>query len=253
MRIGEAGAALLCVVGLLTSCAAATVDVKTAAGEGGFSLLQASGHSQPALSTPAPRMEIQAVRVLVPADSTNGGLVLPVPRARGADADAALLEARVAQQVRYWSEQRQLDPLLVWAIIEAESGGSPHAVSAAGAQGLMQVMPEHFVVGEDPFDVATNIERGTRVLAAYLTEMGSLRLGVAAYNAGPGAVRKHGDVPPYEETQRFVRNVLDRYQALLAQAKVAGGVVGGSGAVATGPGAPAGRAVIPSQEIPLPR
>ena len=127
------------------------------------------------------------------------------------------LEAKVAAEVTANSEVYALDPLLVWAIIEAESSGNPCAVSPAGALGLMQVMPSHFKQGEDPFDVSTNVSRGTQILASYIGQFSSLRLGLAAYNAGPNAVKRYGGVPPYEETQRFVRNVLARHKQLLAR------------------------------------
>jgi len=105
-----------------------------------------------------------------------------------------------------------LDPALVLAVIQAESGGNPLAVSPAGALGLMQVMPDKFSPEEDPFDPETNLRAG----CAYLRKMldrygGNVEFALAAYNAGPGAVDKWGGVPPYPETISYVERVLLLY------------------------------------------
>lgn len=108
------------------------------------------------------------------------------------------------------AERYGLPPSLVKAVVEAESSGVQDALSRAGAQGLMQLMPatarELGVV--DPFDPAQNIDGGTRYLAQLLQRFeGDTDLALAAYNAGPGAVERHGGVPPYPETERYVRKV----------------------------------------------
>jgi soluble lytic murein transglycosylase-like protein len=99
---------------------------------------------------------------------------------------------------------------LIRAIIHAESAYQPDAVSPKGAQGLMQLMPAtaaDMAVG-DPFDPADNISGGTLYLAQLLEEFkGDVELAAAAYNAGPSAVYKHGGVPPYDETQEYVRRI----------------------------------------------
>lgn len=102
-----------------------------------------------------------------------------------------------------------LDPDLIRAIIEVESGGDPNAVSPKGAQGLMQLMPEtSLLLGvENPFDPRENILGGARYLRDMLNEFGSLKLALAAYNAGPSAVRAYGEIPPYPETESYVRLV----------------------------------------------
>ncbi len=108
-----------------------------------------------------------------------------------------------------------IEPLLVEAVIAAESAFDPNALSNKGARGLMQLMPataERFDV-TDSWDPRQNIRGG----AAYLSELdgvfnGDLRRVLAAYNAGEGAVMEHGGVPPYEETRTFVQRVLTYYR-----------------------------------------
>ena len=100
---------------------------------------------------------------------------------------------------------------LVRAVIQAESGGNPVAVSPKGAQGIMQLMPataRRFDVS-DPLDPDQNIEGGVRYLS-YLLDLygGNTPLALAAYNAGEEAVRRHRGIPPFEETRGYVRKVL---------------------------------------------
>lgn len=117
--------------------------------------------------------------------------------------------APLAEQI---AVERGLDPALVLAVIQAESGGDPLAVSPAGALGLMQVMPDKFSPHEDPFDPETNLRAGCSYLRRMLDRYGGdLELALAAYNAGPGAVDKHGGIPPYEETVAYVERVLLLY------------------------------------------
>jgi hypothetical protein len=109
-----------------------------------------------------------------------------------------------------------LDPALVRAVVAVESGFQAQAVSPKGAQGLMQLMPatarELGVV--DPFDPAANLDGGSRYLRSLVARYeGDLGKALAAYNAGMGAVERHGGVPPYAETRRYVQKVLGRYQA----------------------------------------
>jgi soluble lytic murein transglycosylase-like protein len=100
---------------------------------------------------------------------------------------------------------------LVKAIGRAESGFRADAKSAAGAQGLMQLMPgtAHGLGVKDPFNAEQSIEGGAKYLANALRIFkGDVKLAVASYNAGTGAVRKYGGVPPYPETQRYVEKVM---------------------------------------------
>ena len=117
------------------------------------------------------------------------------------------------------SSDHQLSPALVHAVIDIESGGDPSAISVAGAMGLMQLMPgtaRGYGVA-DAFDPYENIEAGCSYLHDLLGRYkGNLDLALAAYNAGPGAVDKYGGVPPYPETQSYVRNVTSLYRAATA-------------------------------------
>lgn len=117
-----------------------------------------------------------------------------------------------------------VDPGLVHALIEVESGYRADAVSSVGAMGLMQLMPRtarRYGVS-DPLDPAANIDAGTQHLRALLDEFGPLYelSALAAYNAGEVVVRRHGGIPPYPQTHRFVRRVLE---VLLSQRGRAGG------------------------------
>jgi soluble lytic murein transglycosylase-like protein len=123
----------------------------------------------------------------------------------------AELEALAADVAR----RHGLDPALVLAVASIESGFQPKAVSPKGAQGLMQLMPATAVsLGvDDVFDPETNLEGGAQYLADLIALYGGdLTKALAAYNAGPGAVKRHGGVPPYRETRAYVKKVLERYK-----------------------------------------
>lgn len=125
-----------------------------------------------------------------------------------------ITQAPVLSLIHRLAQQYSVDPHLVQAIITVESNFDPHAVSRAGAQGLMQLMPDtaaRYRV-EDPFDPYANIEGGIRYLRDLLRLFPSdLRHVLAAYNAGEGTVQQYGGIPPYPETQRYVERVLTLY------------------------------------------
>ena len=104
-----------------------------------------------------------------------------------------------------------VDPRLLAAVAKAESSLRPDAVSPAGAQGLMQLMPSTARgLGVDPLDPAQAVDGAARLLSDHLRRYdGNTELALAAYNAGPGAVARYGGIPPYTETQNYVRRVLD--------------------------------------------
>lgn len=98
---------------------------------------------------------------------------------------------------------------LLEAVATAESGMDPSAISPAGAEGLMQIMPQVASgMGIDPRDPKQAVPAAASMLSGYLERFGSLPLALAAYNAGPGAVAAHGGIPSYPQTQAYVRRVL---------------------------------------------
>jgi soluble lytic murein transglycosylase-like protein len=108
-----------------------------------------------------------------------------------------------------------LDPALVLAVVGVESAFRPEAVSPRGAQGLMQLMPRtaESLGVDDALDPAQNLDGGTRHLGSLLALYGGdVERALAAYNAGEGAVARHGGVPPFRETREYVRRVLERYR-----------------------------------------
>ena len=128
--------------------------------------------------------------------------------------EIAAADGDVRVLARATAERYGLDPDLVLAVVAVESNFEPRAVSKKGAQGLMQLMPA--TAGDlgvtDALDPATNLDGGARYLQALLRlYKGDLRKALAAYNAGPGAVARHGGVPPYRETQEYVRKIMKQY------------------------------------------
>lgn len=143
------------------------------------------------------------------------------PRERNGNAPFAALGTvrlgfdQLASAIRRASEATGLPVALIDAVIRTESGYRPHAVSRAGAQGLMQLMPAtaRSLGVTNSFDPEENILGGARYLRKMYDRFGSLRLAIAAYNAGPNAVKKHDGIPPYRETQAYVATVIGRYEA----------------------------------------
>jgi soluble lytic murein transglycosylase-like protein len=118
-------------------------------------------------------------------------------------------------QIQAAATKYGLDPALLKALIRQESNFNPNAGSPAGAQGLTQLMPGTAAsLGvTDPHDPAQAIDGGAKYLKQQLDAFGGdVQKALAAYNAGPGAVKKYGGIPPYAETQNYVRKVL-AYQA----------------------------------------
>ncbi len=119
---------------------------------------------------------------------------------------------KVVPFIRYYCRRHGLDPNLVRAMVEVESGFEAKAVSPKGAAGLMQIMPG---TGKDlgladAFDGASNLEAGIRYMRSLLDAYGDVRLALAAYNAGPGRVPRSGPIPDIPETRDYVAKVMAR-------------------------------------------
>jgi soluble lytic murein transglycosylase-like protein len=120
-----------------------------------------------------------------------------------------------APYVRKAASKYEVEPELIRAVIKAESNGDHRAVSPKGAKGLMQLMPQtaNDMNVSNPFNPEENIEGGTRYLRYLLEKFnGDITLAVAAYNAGPQAVEKYGNVPPISETIQYVKKVFAFYR-----------------------------------------
>ncbi|MFZ5720271.1 MAG: lytic transglycosylase domain-containing protein [Pseudomonadota bacterium] len=123
----------------------------------------------------------------------------------------------VIRLIRESSERHALSPALVEAVAWQESRFNHAAVSRKGARGVMQLLPTTASdLGVDPSDLQGNIDGGAAYLAQQLKRFGDVRLALAAYNAGPEAVQRYGGVPPYKETQSYVRAILARLAAASA-------------------------------------
>lgn len=137
---------------------------------------------------------------------------------QGAEGDASDLNSTgsFSQLIEQAAQKYGVDPDLIEAVIQTESNYDADAVSSAGAQGLMQLMPAtaSSLGVTDSFDPAQNINGGVKLLSQLLDQYdGNVKLALAAYNAGPGAVAKYDGVPPYKETQQYVSRVLGLYQS----------------------------------------
>ncbi len=145
---------------------------------------------------------------------------------RPAAAEKSFSRLPYAREISLAAKNNGIDSLLLTAVVQTESRFDAAAISPRGAIGLMQIRPDQDL-GEDPqqlLDPAHNLQRG----AAYLRQMldlfgGDLRLALAAYNAGPSAVRRFGGTPPYAETEAFVAKVLSSYVELHGRYEPAGG------------------------------
>ncbi|MCC7175313.1 MAG: lytic transglycosylase domain-containing protein [Bryobacterales bacterium] len=150
---------------------------------------------------------------VVRADRRTGRLVRAVVVRPAQRRQAAAAASPIPEVVRKAAVQKGLDPLLVHSVIQAESNYNPFAVSPKGAQGLMQLMPataRRYGV-TNGFSIAENVQAGVSYLRDLLDAFGDRDLALAAYNAGEAAVIRHGGIPPYDETRRYVRAVGSRY------------------------------------------
>lgn len=127
----------------------------------------------------------------------------------------AFTTERVNTAIELAAARHNVDPNLVRAVIKVESNFNPRAVSRKGAMGLMQLMPgtARSLRVAHPFDPTENVDAGVRHLKQLLENFGGdLKVALAAYNAGSGAVQRHNGVPPYAETQAYVRQITSLYR-----------------------------------------
>ena len=155
---------------------------------------------------------ITAIRRVVPEERSVGAATTESVPVAGATNSAIPGSAPYAQLFADAGARHGVDPKLLAAVAKVESNFNPGAVSPAGAVGLMQIMPATARgLGVDPADPAQAVDGAARYLATQLRDFGDVGLALAAYNAGPGAVRRFGGIPPYAETRSYVSKVLGQF------------------------------------------
>ena len=156
-------------------------------------------------ATPQPTATPRPQPTVTPPLATGSSKARPMPYVE------TKLGARVPARIKQYeplilkhAREYNVDPNFVAAVIMTESSGDPKAVSPKNAVGLMQVL-------DGPADPDANIEEGTAIIGKWLKYYGSVELAIAAYNAGPGNVAKHGGVPPFPETHKHIARTLANY------------------------------------------
>jgi soluble lytic murein transglycosylase-like protein len=160
-------------------------------------------------------------RSIADALASQGGGAISATSFNASDAQASPESGSFESMIEQASAKYQVPAKLIEAVIKAESGFNPKAISSVGAEGLMQLMPgtARSLGVSDPLDPAQNIDGGAHFLRKLLDHYnGDLTKAVAAYNAGPGAVDRYGGIPPYRETQVYVQRVLGYYTTLNLEA-----------------------------------
>lgn len=151
-----------------------------------------------------------AIRRIVPSASDAGVSAAATGGASGSIPASLGVPASLTADFESASQRYGVPASLLAAVAKQESGFNPGAVSSAGAEGLMQLMPSTAAgLGVDPFDPAQAVDGAAQLLSGYLSQYnGSVPLALAAYNAGPGAVAQYGGIPPYAETQAYVNDIM---------------------------------------------
>lgn len=133
----------------------------------------------------------------------------------------SISRSEINDLISKYSYQNGLDEDFVKAVVNQESGFNPNATSHCGAMGLMQLMPStaQGLGVTNAYDAEQNIEGGTKYLKGLMDRFNNDKsLALAAYNAGPNAVKKYGGIPPYAETQNYVKSVLSKYDRMKGEA-----------------------------------
>jgi len=170
------------------------------------------------VATPAPAQTTTAAPTSFSSVLSQASTAATAPTTAGTSGDQAA--APYLDAIQKAGAANGVDPLLLQAVISQESGFNPNATSSAGAKGLMQLMPATAAgLGvTNPYDPTQSINAGARYLKTDLDRFGGdTSLALAAYNAVAGAVRSYGGIPPYPETQNYVKNILAHYESLKSQ------------------------------------
>jgi soluble lytic murein transglycosylase-like protein len=144
----------------------------------------------------------------------NNGFAPFDPKAGGVSLNSDKASPELKAMIDQAANENGVDPALLDAVVATESSYDPKCRSRAGALGLTQLMPDNVkeLGVRDPFDPMQNLQGGARQLSQLLAKYpGKVDLALAAYNAGPGAVAKYGGIPPYTETQNYVKKVIGLY------------------------------------------
>ncbi|NLB83888.1 MAG: lytic transglycosylase domain-containing protein [Synergistaceae bacterium] len=174
---------------------------------------------RPVQETPPPEDKDRFVDVLAREENSRKDKIIDSPRpslpGRIPEKNPSVKDGDWRSRITDLSEKYGMDEKLVRAVIRMESGGKTDALSSKGAMGIMQLMPgtAKMLGVEDPYDPVQNLEGGIK----YLSQMsdkydGDLEKTLAAYNAGPGRVDSYGGIPPFAETQHYVKTILALYK-----------------------------------------